>query len=117
MSRLAAILPAAALLASCAGTGPFPGAPYPAGPSYGTPSRPHRGPEVTYLCDDLTVVVVQYGLRTVIAKLNSGYELKLPLQAVGSGFYATPTHSFQVRTGDGLWSVAPRPPVPCRIQR
>jgi hypothetical protein len=116
MSRLAAILPAAALLASCAATGPYTGTAYPADPYYGTPGRP-PGPEVTYLCDDLTVVVVQYGLRTAIAKLNSGYDLKLPLQAIGSGFYATPTHSFQVRTGDGLWSVAPRPPVACRIQR
>lgn len=115
MRRLAAILPAAALLASCAGTGPT-GTAYPADPYYPAPARP-GGPEVTYLCDDLTVVVVQYGLRTAIAKLNSGYDLKLPLQATGSGFYATPTHSFQVRTGDGLWSVAPRPPVACRIQR
>ena len=116
MNRLAAILPVTALLAACAATGPYTGV-YPGGPYYGTPAQPYAGPEVTYLCDDLTVVVVQYGLRTAIAKLNSGYELKLPLQLVGSGFYATPTHSFQVRTGDGLFAVAPRPPVLCRIQR
>ncbi len=117
MSRLAAILTAAALLASCAATGPYTGTAYPADPSSGTPAGPYTGPEVTYLCDDLTVVVVQYGLRTAIARLNSGFELKLPLQLVGSGFYATTTHSFQVRAGDGLWTVAPRPPLLCRIQR
>ncbi|NKE67333.1 hypothetical protein RAMLITH_16025 [Ramlibacter sp. RBP-2] len=117
MIRLAAILPAAVLLASCAATGPFTGTASPADPYAGTPARLNQGPEVTYLCEDLTVVVVQYGQRTAIAKLNSGLDLKLPLQAVGSGFYATTTHSFQVRTGDGLWSVAPRPPVACRIQR
>lgn len=117
MSRLAAFLPALALLASCAGPGPFTGAAHPADPYSGTPARPYQGPEVTYVCEDLTVVVVQYGLRTAIARLNSGYELRLPLQPAGSGFYAIPTHSFQVRTGDGLWTVAPRPPVLCRIQR
>lgn len=117
MNRLAAILPAAVLLAACAAPGPYGGGAYPAHPYSGTPVRPYQAPEVTYLCDDLTVVVVQYGLGTAIAKLNSGYELKLPLQRTGSGFFATPTHGFQVRTGDALWWVTPRPPVACRIQR
>lgn len=118
MNRLAAILPATALLAACAATGPYGGGgAYPADPYYGTPARPYHSPEVTYACEDLTVVVVQYGLGNAIAKLNSGYDLRLPLQRVGSGFFATPTHSFQVRTGDGLWTAAPRPPVLCRIQR
>lgn len=116
MNRLAATLAATALLAACAATGPYGGV-YPPDPYSGTPARPLHAPEVTYLCDDLTVVVVQYGLGTAIAKLNSGYELRLPLQRTGAGFYATPTHGFQVRTGDALWWVTPRPPVLCRIQR
>jgi len=116
MSRLAVIFCASALLAACAGPGPYSGALYPGAPvPAARPGAP--GPEVTYQCDDLTAVTVQYGLNQAVATLNSGFELTLPLQRIGSGFFATPTHSFQVRSGDGLWAVAPRPPVLCRIKR
>lgn len=116
MSRLAAIFCASALLAACAGSGPYYGAPYPGAPVPAARSGA-PGPEVTYQCDDLTSVTVQYGLNQAVATLNSGLELTLPLQRIGSGFFATATHSFQVRSGDGLWAAAPRPPVLCRIKR
>ncbi|HWI84051.1 hypothetical protein [Ramlibacter sp.] len=123
MNRLLLALATAAWLASCAAPGPYyPGTPYPTGPSpaapyYGAPAGTYHGPEVTYACDDLTTVVVQYGLGTAVVTLNSGFVLKLPLQGVGSGFFATDKHSFQVRPGDGVFGVAGRPPVLCRARR
>lgn len=116
MSRVAAIFCASILLAACAGSGPYGGAPYPGGP-VPVPRAGTPGPEVAYLCEDLTTVTVQYGMNQALVTLNSGMELTLPLQRLGSGFFATPTHSFQVRSGDGLWAAAPRPPVLCHIKR
>lgn len=121
MSRLAASIAAAALLGACA-TDPFVGTPFhtgpsPAAPYYGAPAGTYQGPEATYVCDDLTTVVVRWGLGTAVATLNSGSVFNLTLQGAGSGFFATRAHAFQVRARDAVWTVAPRPPVLCRIQR
>jgi hypothetical protein len=121
MSRLAPCLATAAavLLTACAGTGayspaPLPGAVASVAPFYAAaPAGNPLLPEVRYQCDDWASVVVQYGLGRSVAIMKTGEQFHMPLLQVGSGWYGTPTHAFQVRTGDGLLAVAGRPAVVC----
>lgn len=70
---------------------------------------------MTYVCDDLTTVVVQSGTDHALARLNSGWEIQLPLQRVGAGFlFATPEFSFRGRGDHAVWTVPQRSPVACR---
>jgi hypothetical protein len=120
MSRLAVSLAATAvLLAGCAASGafspePLPGAAAGMAPFYAaSPAGNPLLPEVRYACDDATTVVVQYGLGRSVGIMKNGEQFQMPLLQVGSGWYGTPTHGFQVRTGDALLAVAGRPAVIC----
>jgi hypothetical protein len=113
------------LLAACAEPGPgygWPGAAppgsvvpspsQPVGPYTGAPAGSYIGPQATFLCDDRTSVLVQPGIGSATAKLNSGFELPLPHR--GGGWYGLPPeYDFRLRGAEALWSVGGRAPVLC----
>lgn len=107
------------LLSGCAG-GYAPSQPQPYGPVQQPypPSQPapsSLGPVMTYACDDLTTVTLQSGSDTAVVMLNSGLELRLPLQRSGAGFwFATPDYSFRGRGDEATWTNRERAPVACR---
>lgn len=102
MRRLAAITLSLGLLASC-GTSPgrYPGRP---------------GPEMTYLCDDLTTVIMQPS-ADALAVLNSGLELRLRQYPSMSDFrYSNGAHEFRGGGRTGIWVVPQRAPVVCWLK-
>ncbi len=116
MSRLPAIVMSAALLTACAAPGGSYGPePRPTGPYYGAPGGTSVGPEATYQCDDLTTVLVQPGIGTATATLNSGFQVRLPQH--GPGLFGVEAYRFQLRGGDAVWTVPQRPGVLCHLKR
>ena len=109
MRRLIAIALSVTLLAAC-GTpapGPFLGG---AGPWVGRP-----GPEVVYICDDLTTVTVQPWTDSAVATLNSGLELRLPQLPSMTGYrFGSTAYEFRSWGNGAVWTVPQRAPVPCR---
>jgi hypothetical protein len=120
MRRLTALILPVALLAGCAdpgyrpqGPGAYPpSASQPVGPYTGAPAGSYIGPQAAYACEDLTNVLVQPGIGSATATLNSGLDLRLPHQ--GGGWYGMPNYEFRIRATDAVWTVAGRPPVLCR---
>ena len=118
MRRCTPIALSAFLLSACAtGYGPpqpqlqLQLQPYPTA----QPAPSSLGPVMTYVCDDLTTVTLQSGSEIAVAMLNSGLELRLPLQRSGVGFwFGTPDFNFRGRGDEATWTSRERAPVACR---
>ncbi len=118
MRPLAAIaLSAAALLAGCAAYPPAPGSAPPPRVGTGTFLGPGGGPEVSYVCEDLTTIVIRPWEHAAVATLNSGLELRLAQQPYGPGNrFGDRNYDFRSSGDAGLWTIPQRSPVPCRLK-
>ena len=115
MRRCTIIALSAFLLSACAGGyGPPQGQLPPYSPQQPAPSS--LGPVMTYLCDDLTNVTLQSGSDIALVMLNSGLEIRLPVQrSAALGFwFGTPDYSFRGRGDEATWTNRGRAPVACR---
>ena len=118
MLRLTATALCAAFLGGCAGYPPAPGTAAPPRVGTGTFLGPGGGPEVSYVCEDLTTIVIRPWEHAAVATLNSGLELRLAQQPYGPGNrFGDRNYDFRSSGNTGLWTVPQRSPVPCRLKR
>ena len=97
------------LLCACAGGpgyAPAGSTNYPVRPNPGSATPDPLARSATYVCEDLTTVVLQEGSAIARATLNSGLELGLARQPDALGFtYGDPSHQFRGRGGSATWHV------------
>lgn len=71
---------------------------------------------MTYLCDDLTTVIMQPSAEA-LAVLNSGQELRLRQYPSTFDFrYSNGAHEFRGGGRTGIWVVPQRAPVVCWLK-
>jgi hypothetical protein len=69
----------------------------------------------TYVCEDMTTVVLTEGVPDARATLNSGLEMSLARMRFGAGQYGAPPYEFRALGAEGVWINQGRA-VRCRVR-
>ena len=113
------LLATALLLAACGTTEPYGRHRFERPPPVSTHPAPVQAHPLarstTYVCEDMTTVVLTEGVPEARATLNSGLELSLARLRFGTGHYGAPPYEFRALGGEGTWVNAGRA-VRCRAR-
>ncbi|MFZ4285898.1 MliC family protein [Variovorax sp. HJSM1_2] len=73
---------------------------------------------VRYVCDDGSVLRVQFEADAALVSLPDGNVMRLPQQPAASGtWYATPQYTLRGKGDEASWTVGRRTPLACRVER